>query len=297
MSAALVSVVIPTLNGAATLPPLLAALRRARERVPLEIVAIDSGSRDATPALLREAGARVLDLDGEPFGHGRTRNRAIAAAAGDIVVLLTQDVEPVSDGWLDALLAAFAEPDVAGAFGRQVPRGSSPPETFLAERNYGLASRTITAAHVSRFGPGATLFSSAFGAIRRAAWAEHPLPDIVMSEDQAWAVAVLRAGWQIRYVPQAAVYHGHRFPLARVFRRNFDSGSSLAQLRLGGAAWRVGLGYLVREIRWIRTSYGMGRVPAALAYEAVRMVGYQCGRLEPLLPRPLARILGEAPRP
>ncbi len=297
MSAALVSVVIPTLNGAATLPPLLAAVRRARERMPLDMVAIDSGSRDGTVELLREAGARVLDLGGRPFGHGWARNRAIAAAAGDIVLLLTQDVEPASEDWLEPLLASFAEPPVAGAFGRQVPRGASPPEAFLAERNYGPASRTITAAHVSRFGPGATLFSSAFGAIRRAAWAEHPLPDIVMSEDQAWAVAVLRAGWQIRYVPQAAVYHGHRFPLARVFRRNFDSGSSLAQLRLGGAAWRVGLGHLVREIRWIRTSYGMGRVPAALAYEAVRMVGYQCGRLEPLLPRPLARILGEAPRP
>lgn len=296
MSVAGISAVIPTRDGAATLPPLLAALRRVRERLPLEIVAIDSGSRDATPALLREAGARVLDLGGEPFGHGRTRNRAIAAAAGDIVVLLTQDVEPVSDGWLDALLAPFAHPNVAGAFGRQVPRGASPPEQFLAECNYGVSPRAITRADVRRFGPGATLFSSAFGAVRRAAWREHPLPDIVMSEDQGWARAVLEAGWELRYVPQAEAYHGHRFSLARAFRRNFDSGSSLAVLRLAAGTWRGGAAHLARELAWVRERFGTGAVPGALLYETVRLAGFQCGRLERFLPRAAGRLLGEAPR-
>lgn len=296
MSAAGISAVIPTLDGAATLPPLLAALRRARERLPLEIVAIDSGSRDATPGLLREAGARVLDLGGEPFGHGRTRNRAIAAAEGEIVVLLTQDVEPVSDTWLDGLLAAVTEPNVAGAFGRQVPRGASPPEQYLAERNYGSSPRAITRADVRRFGPGATLFSSAFGALRRAAWREHPLPDIVMSEDQGWARAVLEAGWELRYVPEAEVYHGHRLSLARAFRRNFDSGSSLAALRLAGGAWRAGAAHVARELEWIGRRHGLGAVPGALLYEAVRLAGFQCGRLERFLPGAVGRLLGEAPR-
>lgn len=296
MSATRVSVVIPTLNGAATLPPLLAALRVAAERVPLELVAIDSGSRDGTLDLLASAGARVLDLGGRPFGHGTTRNRGIAATTGDIVVLLTQDVEPVSEHWLEPLVAAFTTANVAGAFGRQVPRGASPPEAFLAERNYGPVPRSITLSDVARFGPGATLFSSAFGAIRRAAWEAQPLPEVVMSEDQAWALAVLRAGWELRYAPAAAVYHGHSFSLARAFRRNFDSGSSLAGLRLGGAGWGTGLRHVAREVGWIRSSYGLGRVPGALLYEAVRMAGFQAGRLERLLPKALARLLGEAPR-
>ena len=291
-----VSVVIPTLNGAATLPALLAGLRRAAQRVTLEIVAIDSGSTDATVALLRGAGATVLDLGGARYGHATARNRAIAASRGDVIVLLTQDVEPAEGDWLGPLLAAFAEPHVAGAFGRQIPRRASAPEAFLAETNYGPVPRRITGADPDAFGPGATLFSSAFGAMRRGAWREVPIPDIVMSEDQAWALAALRAGWEIVYVPAAAVYHGHRFSLARAFRRNFDSGSSLARLGLGGAAWSSGFAHLAREVRWIARTRGVAAVPGALAYEAVRMAGFQCGRLEGRLPRALARFLGEAPR-
>lgn len=292
-----VSAVIPTLNGAATLPALLAALRRQQESVALEIVAIDSGSRDATMRILAEAGASALDLGGRPFGHGSARNRAIAAATGEIVLLLTQDVEPTGDGWLSPLLAAFGDAAVAGAFGRQVPRGASPEETFLAERNYGPVPRRITHADAARFGPGATLFSSAFGAVRRSVWERHPLPDIVMSEDQAWALAVMQAGHTIRYVPEASVYHGHRFSLRRAFRRNYDSGSSLAQLALGGGGWGAGLAHLVGELRWVRRHHGAARLPVTLLYESVRMAGFQCGRLERWTPRALTRLLGEAPRP
>jgi rhamnosyltransferase len=297
MTAPRVSAVLPTLNGAATLPPLLAALRRAQDAVPLEIVAIDSGSTDGTPALLAAAGATVHDLGGRPFGHGSARNRAIAASRGEIVLLLTQDVEPEGDGWLRPLLAAFDEPVVAGAFGRQIPRGASAEESFLAECNYGPVPRHIRLGDAARFGPGATLFSSAFGALRRRVWEAIPLPDIVMSEDQAWALAVLRAGHELRYVPQAAVYHGHRFTLARAFRRNYDSGSSLARLALGGGAWAAGLRHLGRELAWIARHRGVLALPRTLAYESARMAGFQLGRLERFTPRPLARLLGEAPRP
>jgi glycosyltransferase involved in cell wall biosynthesis len=294
-----VSAIIPTLNGAATLPPLLAALRCQRERgeALVEIVAIDSGSRDGTPDLLAEAGARVLELGGARFGHGSARNRAAAAASGDVLLFLTQDVEPVGEEWLAPLLDALADPAVAGAFGRQRPRGASPEEAFLARLNYAGRPRRITAADLAaRFGPGATLFSNAFGAVRRGVWEAIPFPDIVMSEDQAWALAVLRAGHEIRYEPRAEVYHGHRFGLLRAFRRNFDSGSSLARLGLARGAGSGGADHVVREVRWVLAQHGGRAAAHALLYEGVRMAGFQAGRLERVLPRGLARRLGEAPR-
>ncbi len=165
-----VSAVIPTLNGAATLPALLAALGRERAagRALVEIVAIDSGSRDGTRDLLRKAGARVLDLGGARFAHGGARNRAAAAAEGDVLLFLTQDVEPVGDDWLPPLLEPFSDGRVAGVFGRQVPRDASPEEAFLAKVNYAGRERRLTAADLSGpFGPGTTLFSNAFGAVRR----------------------------------------------------------------------------------------------------------------------------------
>ena len=295
-----VSAIVPTLNGARTLPALLAALTRERAagRGLAEIVAIDSGSRDATPALLREAGATVLDLGGMPFGHASARNRAAAAAAGDLLLLLTQDVEPVGREWLPPLLEALADGRVAGAFGRQLPRGASAEEAFLERVNYAGRPRRITATDLDGpFGPGAILFSTAFGVVRRTAWAAMPFPPIVMSEDQAWAMTVLRAGWEIRYEPRAEAWHGHRFGLVRAFRRNFDSGSSLQQLGLAAGSWRTGARHLGRELRWIASQHGAAALPHALLYEAVRMAGFQCGRLERALPAALARALGEAPRP
>jgi GT2 family glycosyltransferase len=296
--AARVTAIIPTLNGARTLPALLAALGCARDSGLTEILAIDSGSRDATLDLLKAAGARVLDLGGAVFGHASARNRAAAAAGGDVLLFLTQDVEPVGDGWLARLLAPLGDARAAGVFGRQVPHGASPEEEFLARVNYAGRPRRITAADLAGgIGPGRTLFSSAFGAVRRSVWETIPFPDIVMSEDQAWAMAVLRAGHEIRYEPRAEAYHGHRFGLARAFRRNFDSGSSLHQLGLAGASWRAGAAHLRRELRWIASQHGASALPHALLYEAVRMAGFQCGRLERALPAGLARALGEAPRP
>lgn len=297
MSGPRVSVIIPTRNGAATLPALLGALGNARARHALEIVAIDSGSTDGTVGLLAGAGARVLDLGGERFAHASARNRAAAHAAGDVLLFLTQDVEPVGERWLEPLLAALDEPGVAGAFGRQVPRGASPEEAFLAGANYGETPRRITPGDLERpFGPGRTFFSSAFGAIKRLVWERIPLPPIVMSEDQAWALAALRAGHEIRYVPEAAVYHGHVFPLRRAFRRNFDSGSSLLELGLSSGMWGAGLAHLGRELRLVTREHGLARAPYTLLYEAVRMMGFQCGRMERVMPRGLARMLGEVPR-
>jgi rhamnosyltransferase len=292
-----VSAIVPTLNGGRTLPGLLKALERRRGIELAEIVAIDSGSQDGTRHLLAEAGARVLDLGGERFGHGSARNRAAAAASGEALLFLTQDVEPVGDGWLAALLAPLADARVAAVFGRQVPRDASPEETFLARINYAGRPRRLSAADIGAFGPGTILFSSAFGVVKRSVWERLPLPDIVMSEDQAWAIAVLGAGHEIVYEPRAEAYHGHRFSFARAFRRNFDSGSSLQTLGLARGTWRSGPGHLGRELRWVATRHGAGAALHALAYETVRMAGFQAGRMEKVLPRALARILGEAPRP
>ncbi|MGA2382224.1 MAG: glycosyltransferase family 2 protein [Gemmatimonadales bacterium] len=291
-----VSAIVPTLNGARTLPVLLAALERRRGLELAEIVAIDSGSRDGTRELLAEAGAKVLDLGGARFGHGSARNRAAEASCGEALLFITQDVEPVGDRWLAALLEPLADAQVAGVFGRQVPRDASPEETFLAKVNYAGRPRRLTAADAGAFGPGTILFSSAFGIVRRSVWERLPFPEMVMSEDQAWAMAALKAGHEIAYEPRAEAYHGHRFSFGRAFRRNFDSGSSLQTLALARGAWRSGPRHLARELRWVASQHGVTAALHALVYEAVRMGGFQAGRAEKVLPRGLVRLLGEAPR-
>jgi rSAM/selenodomain-associated transferase 2 len=72
----MLSAVIPTLDEAALLPALLAALRPQVD----EIVVVDGGSRDGTAALAHEAGARVVTT--RP-GRAHQLDTGAAAARGD----------------------------------------------------------------------------------------------------------------------------------------------------------------------------------------------------------------------
>jgi GT2 family glycosyltransferase len=90
----------------------LAWTRRAIESVarhtggPFELVVVDNGSGSRTGDYLRATGARVLRNE-ENRGCAAAWNQGIAAARGEHVCLLNNDVE-VPSGWLGRL-AAFQE--------------------------------------------------------------------------------------------------------------------------------------------------------------------------------------------
>ena len=111
------SVVIPTRNGAATLPALLDALRAQRTIGTLEIIAVDSGSTDGTIELLQPQVHSLIRISPREFDHGLTRNLAVARARGEFVVLLVQDALPVGNMFLESLAAPLArDAKVAGTF-------------------------------------------------------------------------------------------------------------------------------------------------------------------------------------
>ena len=90
----LLSVVIPALNAAATLPATLAALGDA----PAEVVVVDGGSTDATVPVAAALGARVLSA---PRGRGGQIAAGVAAARGDWLLLLHADTR-LAPGWAAA---------------------------------------------------------------------------------------------------------------------------------------------------------------------------------------------------
>jgi glycosyltransferase involved in cell wall biosynthesis len=84
----------------------------------------------------REHGGRFVVLPNRRSrGLSGARNTALGQARGSIVVFLDDDAIPL-DGWLDALRAPYADPQVYGVGGRAKPRwlGGRPawfPEEFL----------------------------------------------------------------------------------------------------------------------------------------------------------------------
>ena len=97
-----ISVVIPTLNEAAQLPPLLDAL--AGEEAPHEVIVADGGSTDATAAIARAGGARVV---GAPPGRGQQLREGAGQATGDVLLFLHADTV-FPRGGLAAIAAALA---------------------------------------------------------------------------------------------------------------------------------------------------------------------------------------------
>ncbi len=104
----MLSVVIPTLNAAATLGPCLAAVAEADE-----IVVVDGGSTDGTGALARSHGARLVQ---SPRGRGIQLAAGAAAARGDWLLFLHADTR-LAPGWRQAAERHSAtSPDKAACF-------------------------------------------------------------------------------------------------------------------------------------------------------------------------------------
>jgi rSAM/selenodomain-associated transferase 2 len=99
----MLSVVIPSLNAAASLRDTIASVAAADE-----VVVVDGGSSDGTKTLAVELGARVVTA---PRGRGAQLSAGVTAARGEWLLLLHADTR-LGPGWRRAMVA----PDCAGYF-------------------------------------------------------------------------------------------------------------------------------------------------------------------------------------
>lgn len=80
---------------------------------------LDAAQRAAATRIEADGRARVLPVRAERFNFPWVNNRAIAATAGEHVLLLNDDVAPIEPDWLNAMAAHLADPAV-GAVGAKL---------------------------------------------------------------------------------------------------------------------------------------------------------------------------------
>lgn len=275
------TIVIPTRDRAGYLDVALATIApQARARGCEVVVAVDGPDRPSI-AVAERHGARVVALD-RPQGPNAARNAGIAAAEGELIVLVDDDVA-APPGWLAALLAAAAatpECDVfagpiraaieGGRLRRWLLRGAGAPITTL---DHGPADRDI------EVGWSANL------AIRRAVLEvvggfDERIP-VGAGDEEEWQERYRAAGGRVRYVAAAALDHRRSGPDARVralARAQFHRGRAARRqdVRKGAAPGlarelRVFLGCCWHAVRHVNANgvtmaaHSAGRIREALA--------------------------------
>lgn len=109
-----VSIIIPTLNSAATLTDCLSSIfSQDYPRDRFEVIIADGGSSDETLGIAGEKGCLVVD---NPLMTGEAgKARGLKEASGEIVALIDSDNILDRRDWLKVMTAPFADPAVAGS--------------------------------------------------------------------------------------------------------------------------------------------------------------------------------------
>ncbi len=289
------AIVVPTLNPGRLAGLFVAALCN-QSNWPMPLLVIDSSSDDGSPERFAQVGARILQIPRAEFDHGGTRQLAIDASPGsDVIVFLTQDAILADARAISALLAAFDDPAVGMAYGRQLPHPDAGPFGAFARRfNYPEQSVVRSISDGSRYGLKTIFVSNSFAAYRRSALqAVGGFPsNTIFGEDTIVAARMLMAGLKVAYVAEACVYHSHDYTLADEFRRYFDIGvlhSRESWLRATfGQAEGEGGRYVRAELRYLR-EHAPWLIPVAFLRNGLKYFGYRLGMLERHLPIGLKR--------
>jgi GT2 family glycosyltransferase len=241
----IVSVIIPTRNRAEKIRACLTAL--AAQTLPpaqYEVVVVDDGSEQSLKPVIADFANRlpVRLIEQPSAGPAKARNAGAASARGELLAFTDDDCEPAPD-WLAVLCASHKRAPDKAIGGHTVnsvdgnvyseasqllvdylydynarkarstdgpgPVAASPaPPAFFTSNNLAVGSRLFAA--VGGFGAS---FSLAAG------------------EDREFCDRWQQNGYQLLYVPEAVVRHGHVLSLARFWRQHANYGHGASDLR------------------------------------------------------------------
>ena len=235
-----VTLFLPTWNAGTEFPEIFRRMKSQELDRPYEILIIDSGSTDGTVEFLEQQGIRLIQIPNQEFNHGLTRNRGIQEAKGEIVVLATQDAWPHDEQWMQRLVDCYEDPQVGGAWSRQLPRPDANP--FIKDRlshwegakeeprvqEVGSPEEFEALAPLDKLGRVA--FDNVSSSVRRSVALEIPFRHRQFGEDLDWGHRVVLAGYKVVFEPRSKVIHSHNNSIWYEFKRVYLDHQNLNRL-------------------------------------------------------------------
>lgn len=220
-----ISVVIPNYNGEKILRKNISGVLKVldtyanSQKHDIELIIVDDGSTDASKEIIQamfndhtsSVGIRLL-FNSRNYGFSTTVNKGVAAAKGEIVVLLNTDVIPEKD-FLDALLPHFQEEKVfaVGCMDRSVEDG----KTILRGRGIGKWEKGLLVHKKGEVEKNdKTLWvSCGSGAFRKEIWKDLGGLSEVLNpfywEDVDLGYRALKSGYKLVFEKNSIVTHNH----------------------------------------------------------------------------------------
>lgn len=212
----LVSIIVPTWNGAARITRCLEALRSLNTDRAVEILVIDDGSTDGTGDVVHSfPDVRLISQTNS--GPAAARNRGALEARGEILVFTDDDCVPVPD-WLEALLEPFADPEVVGSKGAYLTRQRGLVARFVQleyEDRYRIMAPNVDIDFIDTY-------SAAFVRERflEMNGFDTSFP-VACAEDIELSYRMSARGWKMRFAPAARVFHTHPSSLWRYLKKKY----------------------------------------------------------------------------
>lgn len=219
------SVVIPTFGRADVLPRTLEAYLAQLDPAQDEILVVDDGSADTTPAILADFSARhpqlLFTARQDNAGPAAARNRALAMARGAWVLFAGDDVIPTPD-LLDAHARVLSQHEQTASLGLIRWHPELPASPFMDWLERGGVQFAYDGLRDGQLLPAEMAYSSNL-AISRALLPEAPVFDPAFRsacwEDVDLGLRLVARGVQIRYTASALGWHWHPMDLAGARRR------------------------------------------------------------------------------
>ena len=211
-----ISIVVPVYNGEKMLPLCLGSLMNLDyPKQDLEIIIVDNNSKDGSKAIIEKYPVKYLFE--EKKGAGHAMNRGIQASSGDFIAFMDHDCI-ANANWIKNTVNAFTSDNIGGCGGKiLVYNPTTFVEQYIQDKNM-FSNKKFIQAKINFF----PFIQAGNAMYRREIFQEIGLFDSgLFLEDMDISWRVFLAGYQLKYVADAFVYHKAQDSLKGLFIRTF----------------------------------------------------------------------------
>jgi glycosyltransferase involved in cell wall biosynthesis len=215
-----VSVIIPAYNAGATIAACVESVLAQQTHEPFEVIIVDDGSTDHTATMAAQyPGVRVLLQPNA--GASAARNHGAREARGWMLLFIDADCA-ATPGWLDALAGALRD-GADGAKGTLLTDQQEPVARFTQVEYEDRYDRLRTRPRINFIDMGSAAYRRDVMLGLGEGGFDTAFPGASV-EDQEFSFRLAKLGCDLRFVPEAAVYHRHPATLRAYARRKFNIG-------------------------------------------------------------------------